>query len=342
MGRLIQSLLIVSLISVTSACGDTDPKIPENDTPEFSFWEAQSHREMMGWNGAVKSVEESVCAVGDEAGQEKNISFELEFNEKGSLVYYNSTGIARPQQTRNGWQPLEYYSYKYDESGKLVEVVADDFSNSPVTYKLTYGNHERYVPLIFPLGPYDYFLLQGVTEISCSEKGLSYVFDGQKASYEVETWMGVETTTFYYQENQPYPGRKIIELTGRTGESIRCEETSISYYEDGSLLSVDKKVKEGEVEIERTFVRYMESTLLPVTKLADAGGQMDWTYAYDKNKWCTQMVYKENFGEEMTVSQTYTYQKTDDAGNWTEALRKQEAPDVDETTDRVLRMIRYY
>lgn len=49
------------------------------------------------------------------------------------------------------------YSYGYDKAGKMVKVIVNDFSGDPVIYTLTYGEHEVFVPLIFPLGIYDFF-----------------------------------------------------------------------------------------------------------------------------------------------------------------------------------------
>lgn len=85
------------------------------------------------------------------------------------------------------------------------------------------------------------------------------------------------------------------------------EITSYLYNEDGSLASSDKIVKEGENEVERTVVRYMASTLLPVSKLTDAGGQLDWTYKYDDNNWWTEITYKEHFEEEAEAKELSIY-----------------------------------
>ena len=152
------------------------------------------------------------------------------------------------------------------------------------------------------------------------------------------------STTFEYDEGVMYPVRKIVTLK-RGGVIANMEITSYLYNEDGSLASSDKIGKEGENEVERTVVRYMASTLLPVSKLTDAGGQLDWTYKYDDNNRWTEITYKEHFEEEAEAKELSIYTRKDAFGNWTEAVQQQNNM-VDwshpDSSVKVNRIISYY
>ena len=97
--------------------------------------------------------------------------------------------------------------------------------------------------------------------------------------------------------------------------------------------------------MERTVIRYAVSTLLPVSRLTDAGGQLDWTYKYNEDNWWTEVTYKENQDEEIEVKETSIYTQKDAAGNWIEAIQQQNNM-VDwshsDSSVRVTRIISYY
>ena len=286
--RILNKLLfILPLICVITSCGDTELEAPEiipSEPSVISFWEEQSHLVMMGWKGKVNAVKEFSYIVPFERqskDEEAVSSSEWKFDISGHLIYYNPTSIEPTIYARDVWQVMACYSYGYDKAGKMVKVIVNDFSGDPVIYTLTYGEHEVFVPLIFPLGIYDFFLVKGLESISDADGSVLYTYSGNKAIYTTESWSGVTSTTFEYDEGVMYPVRKIVTLK-RGGVIANMEITSYLYNEDGSLASSDKIVKEGENEVERTVVRYMASTLLPVSKLTDAGGQLDWTYKYEE------------------------------------------------------------
>lgn len=349
--RLLNKLLfILPLLSVITSCGDTEPEAPVICPPEppvASFWEAQPHRAMMGWKGNVSAVKESSYLASFEVRSEEEeaiSSVEWKFDADGHLIYYNPTGIEPMAYTRDVWQTMACYFYEYDEDGKMVKAVVDDFSGEPVIYTLTYGKHEAYIPLIFPLGAYEFFLVKGLENISSEDGNITYTFDGEKASYTTESWSGTSTTTFEYSAESPYPVRKTVTL-GREEAIINTEVTSYVYNDNGSLLSTDKMVKEGESEVERTVIHYAVSTLLPVSRLTDAGGQLDWTYKYNEDNWWTEVTYKENLDEEIEAKETSIYTQKDAAGNWIEAIQQQNSM-VDwshsDSSVRVVRTINYY
>ena len=349
--RILNKLLfILPLICVITSCGDTELEAPEiipSEPSVISFWEEQSHLVMMGWKGKVNAVKEFSYIVPFERqskDEEAVSSSEWKFDISGHLIYYNPTSIEPTIYARDVWQVMACYSYGYDKAGKMVKVIVNDFSGDPVIYTLTYGEHEVFVPLIFPLGIYDFFLVKGLESISDADGSVLYTYSGNKAIYTTESWSGVTSTTFEYDEGVMYPVRKIVTLK-RGGVIANMEITSYLYNEDGSLASSDKIVKEGENEVERTVVRYMASTLLPVSKLTDAGGQLDWTYKYDDNNWWTEITYKEHFEEEAEAKELSIYTRKDAFGNWTEAVQQQNNM-VDwshpDSSVKVNRIISYY
>lgn len=349
--RLLNKLLfILPLLSVITSCGDTEPETPEIIPPELpvtSFWERQSHLAMMGWKGNVNTVKESSYLVSLEVwnkDEEAISSIEWKFDANGHLTYYNPTGIEPVTYIRDVWQTVACYSYEYDESGKMVKAIVNDFSGEPVIYTLAYGKHESYVPLIFPLGAYEFFLVKGLESISSEDGSISYSFDGNTASYISESWSGTSTTTFEYTAESLYPVQKTV-TQERGGVITNTEVISYVYNDDGSLASTDKIVKEGENEVERTVTRFISSSLLLASRLTDAGGQLDWTYKYNENNWWTEVSYKEDLGEEIEAKETSAYTQKDAIGNWTEAMQQQNSQ-VDwshfDSSVRVNRIISYY
>lgn len=322
-------LFILPLFSVVTSCDDAEPGAPEVIPPEppvTFFWEEQSHLAMMGWKGSVSGVKEKTYLLSSaelNEYEEEVSSLEWRFDTNGNLTYYNPTGIEpETNNTRGVWQTMACYSYEYDNAGRLVKAIVDDFSGEPVIYTLVYDEHDVYVPLIFPLGSYDFFLVKGLKTILSEDGTVAYSFDGHKASYTAESWSGVSTTVFEYDANSVYPMRKKVSVL-RDDITVSTEVTSYIYNKDGSLSSIDRVVKEGESEVEHTVIRYLDSTLLPASRLTDAGGQMDWFYKYNNDNWWLEVVYKEDLGEGVEAKEMSDYTKIDTAGNWVEALQQQ-------------------
>lgn len=348
-------LFILPLISVITSCGDTTPEIPEVTPPESPavFWE-QSHLSMLGWKGNVKEVKETSFLQLDgtegEEGEEFS-SAKWKFDNGGRLTYYNPTGIEPEVLSRGIWQDFASYFYEYDESGRLSKVIVDDFSGTLTTYALKYGEHAKYVPLIFPLGPFEFFMVKGLESIICTVDGeddsTTYQYSENKASSSKESWVGLETTIYEYLESGNYPFKKTVTLA--RGESIESQETTLySYNVDGSLSLVDISVKEMNTEIERTKKRYLTGTLQLVSQKTDAGGQtFDWTYSYDENnRWLsTSYIQDKGSSDEVVMNESCNYSMIDHKQNWLETIQIQNSM-VDFThadgTVKVCRDISYY
>lgn len=343
-------LFILPLFSVITSCDDAEPGAPEVNPPEppvTSFWEVQSHCAMMGWKGNIKAVDEKSYPVSSGTvndGEDPLASCNWKFDANGHLLYYNPTGIEPEPSTRGVWQTMACYSYEYDESGRLIRAMVDDFSGEPIVYTLTYEDHDIYVPLIFPLGTYEYFLVKGLKSIVSDNGSITYTYEDHKSSYVTESWSGTSTTTFEYNAESVYPVRKTITLS-RGDVVLGTEVTSYIYNKDGSLTSTDKIVKEGENEVERTVTRYAESTLVPLSILTDAGGQMDWTYTYNEDNWLMEVSYKEDLNDGIDSKETADYIQIDAVGNWIVAMQQQsnvvDWSHIDGSV-RIIRNIEYY
>lgn len=323
--RLLNKLLfMLFLLSVITSCDDTASEASEVNPPKppTVFWE-DTHLSIIGWKGAAKSVVESSFMDLGDSEAELISSVEWNFDKNGHLTYYNPVKMDTEMLVRDVWQTLACYSYSYDESGRMIEAIVDDFSGSPIVYKLTYGDYDAYVPLIFPLGTFEFFLVKGLESIVSADGKVSYHFDGHQASYTTESWMGVETTIYEYEANGIFPIRKRVTLS-RGGVVGSSEVTSYTYNEDGSLSSLDKILKEGEAEVERTIVHNAPSSLLPVTKITDAGGMsFDWIYQYDNENRLKTASYIENKNsdEEMINDISYLYSHFDGLNNWTQSVQ---------------------
>lgn len=347
-------LFILPFLSVViTSCSDTASEIPEVLPPESPavFWE-QSYLSMLGWKGCVKEVKEtSFQKLEDIENEEEFSSVRWKFDDRGHLTYYNPTGVESETFSRNVWQTFASYSYEYDESGKLIKAIVDDFSGTLTTYVLKYGEHTRYVPLVFPFGAFDFFIIKGLESITCTtddeNETIACQYDGNIVSCTTESWSGLITTVYDYVESENYPVKRTTTVT-RDGVIEHQETTAYVYNTDGSLSLVDTSVQEENIEIERTKIRYLEGTLNITTQKTDAGGQtFDWTYSYDKaGKWIAASYLQDKDSEdEMTANESCVYSRQDSNGNWIETIQQQSSlvnPLHADGTVKVYRTITYY
>lgn len=196
----------------------------------------------------------------------------------------------------------------------------------PVVYTLQYGDHSNYIPLIFPLGKMDFFLVKGLRSITNEDGSVSYLYNGEEAVYEEETWNGNIKTEYLYETGTSYPTKKVV-TTSRGGTVLGEEITRYVYDANGRLLSQDVRSIENGAETVRTIIRYAEGQfLLPVTKKMDMGTTIfDWSYIYDSKDCLQQVLYIQNGGseDEITDKEEYTYLSFDDYGNWTNSRQLQ-------------------
>lgn len=346
-------LFILSLLSVITSCGDTSPEIPEVTPPESPaiFWQ-QSHLAMLGWKGNVKEVKEtSLLQFDDTEDGEEFSSVVWRFDNEGRLTYYNPFGMEPEAMSRGIWQTYAAYTYEYNEQGQLSKAIVDDFGGTLTTYELEYADHTKYVPLLFPLGSLEFFMVKGLETVTCTVDSDSeptvFRFSGNTTSYTKESWEGTETTVYEYSENGNYPVKKTVTLT-HGGSIVSQIISSYEYNADGSLSLIDTSAKEGSVEIERTKKRFLTGSLQPASQKTDAGGQtFDWIYSYDEdNRWVSvSYVQDKGSSEEITSDESSVYSQIDKKLNWLKAVQMQSSvvnPTHADGTVNVIREISYY
>ncbi len=336
--------LTISLCLIIASCDDKHNGYPETPEPvpeepgtnepdidepveQTAFWE-HTHLAFMGLKGAVNTITERSRSHTGNITEESVIFFEARFNEDGMFTYYNSTGVEMQPATRgNVWVSPSYYVYKYNDSGRISKVIVNTIGEVPVEYTLTYGEHTNYVPLIFPVGPMEYFLVKGLESITSSDRTVQYIFDGTEASYTSETWMGQVKTVFRYGLENVYPIQKIATTTIE-GVLQATETTRYTYDERGGLVSTDYKAEDGEGQVtERTITRYHEKTLLLLkSKVTDAyGTTMDWSYTYNVDNLPLKFDFVMGKGSEDEVNdeEHYEYLTFDKQENWIDSKQKQ-------------------
>lgn len=310
--------MVLCLVIVSCNDEHNDKKLEA----KIPFWEC-SHLAFFGLKGPVSRVVEATYSL-DEDTDEENIILDMCFNSDGQITYYNPTDIV--PSTQDVWQTIAQYSYEYDEDGKLIKVIVTPLESEPLVYTLQYSGHSKYVPLIFSLGKIDFFLVQGLQSITRGDGAISYLYDGEKAVYEENTWSGDKKTEYLYESGSLYPTKKVV--TTSRGETILNEETTIYTYDiEGRLLTQDVRTTEDGIESYRTIIRYVEGkSLLPITKKMDMGTNIfDWSYTYDSNNFLQRVQYIENEAseDEITDKEEYTYISYDTYGNWTESKQLQ-------------------
>lgn len=314
--------LLIILCLIIASCNDEHNN--EKLDVKISCWE-KTHLAFLGLKGGISRVVEATHSLdkNSEVGEE-NIIFDMRFNSMGQITYYNPTGVEFP--TRDVWQTVACYSYKYAEDGKIVEATVTPLGDEPLAYTLQYSEHCNYVPLIFPLGKMDFFLVKGLQSITSEDGSISYLYDGRKAAYEEETWSGNTKTEYLYESGSLYPVKKVV--TTSRGTTILNEEiTMYTYDTEGRLLAQDIRVAEAGIESVRTIIRYAEGQLLlPIAKKMDMGATIfDWSYTYDSQNCLQGVKYIENGGseDEITDKEEYTYLSFDNFGNWTDSRQLQ-------------------
>lgn len=316
-------MLCLVIVSCDDERDNKQPEVPV----AISFWE-HSHLSFIGLNGPVNKLVETTFGVSEETGEEEEgrMSLDIRFNNAGQITYYNPIGEVVAETRSNVWQSLAYYSYSYDETGRMTQAIVTELGEEPTVYTLQYGAHDRYVPLIFPLGSMDFFLVKGLQSIISENGTVSYVFNGENATYQETSWAGDVETKYVYEEGNSYPVKKTI-TTSRDATIVGMETTVYSYRNDGGLSAKDIREMQDEIEVQRTIVRYVDGGLLhPISKKIDVGSLIyDWTYLYDAEKRLKGVDYVENKGAEDEISQKeeYTYLSFDSYGNWTNSKQLQ-------------------
>ena len=309
-------ILLIGLLS--TACDDDDSSV----TNVPSVWE-QSHLQLFALKGPVCKVVETARAILDEEDTEEDIRSESRFDTSGRLTYYNPTGVYPEATVRWIGVSSMSYTYEYDREGRMVKVVTNEIGEAPRTYMLTYGNHKTYVPLIFNFGPFDFFLVQGLEGIESTDGKVNYRFNGTSASYTNKTAFEETEVVYEYSLGSQYPNRQTA-TSKRNNQLLETVTIDYTFSADGSLVSTDKKVVEGDKgeqeQVEQTTISYVRNKLLLVSsiKTITLNETYEWGYIYNSDFLPLGVVMKYN-GETLDEEESYSYSSPDTFGNWTES-----------------------
>lgn len=304
-------ILYLFVLVFLMACEDSD-----TPSPKSLFWE-HSHASLMGLKGDVRRVVESTYLLDALPGEEEN-KIEYTFNASGRLTYYNPTGIEPATSTRWVGVASVVYSYQYDSFGRMVEALVTELGELPRSYTLTYGEHDCYVPLIFPVGPLPFFLVKGLVSIESSDGLVSYQFKENKASYSQSSWGGVTETVYEYEPGQPYPLSERIILT-RNGDLLETTTTRYTFNADGALLStvMDRVDGESNETLEHTTLHYRSGKFPQIASKTMVSGSdsFEWEHTYDSKDLPLGALCKIN-GIYADKEESYSFTSFDDRGNW--------------------------
>lgn len=305
---------LLTLVLACVACEDEET--PPATGPD-NFW-ANTHSAFMGLKGEVSRVTETSYQPATDS-EDREI-MESRFDASGRLLYYNPTGIEPAPQTRWVGVASAYYHYQYDASGLLTEATVDEVGAETCTYTLTYGTHDCYVPLIFPMGPMDFFLVKGLQSIRSSDGEIDYQFKNNRATYSRSSWGSVTETVYEYAEGALYPARRLI-TRSRNGEVLDKETTVFTFGMDGHLSSSESELIDGEGEkLEHTVVQYLANKplLIASKKTVSNDETYEWEYTYTRDDLLMGIVLKHN-GAYLDSEESYSFSAFDGVGNWTDS-----------------------
>lgn len=320
---------MLSAMPFMYACNDNEepasPQEPDGQPPAPSagFW-AQPHTVFLGLEGRVSSLTETLRTDDEDAtGEDEGSSTWTHFNADGMITYYNPTGIADLR-----WIGMEMnsYTYLYDGQGRLEQARITTLGEVQAVYTLAYDDtDERYVPLPFPLGSLDFFMIRGVSALSSSDPGFTCTLSDREVVYtQTETFARgtMETvTSFLYAGNAKYPTESSVTVR-YDGEELTADHTGYEFAEDGRLLScVVRRTENGELT-ETEIRRYHPSLPLCLQNkeaTAGDGSLIRYDYTYEAHGWLGSITRTQ---EGTTATETYEYNSLDDAGNWCEGCFK--------------------
>lgn len=300
-------VLLCCSVFLGGACSKED--LSENYTPGFTSENIQTHphKERLFLSSSVKEIRE-YKTDGMELSDTVFAGI-MTFDRVGNLTGYDPSGITFEPPLR--WVPVlsETYAYRYDAKGRLSEITVTagtDVKN----YRLTYGNHNTFVPLPFELKPVGEVLLEGLVSVSSDEAGFSYAFDGQQATGKVQEFGVTDEKIIYFESG--YPARKIS--TRRYLEEVISSEEWIYTYDikrGAPVASVETRT-EGEtvVKSRSTFVQGG----LPEFIYTGAEEEMQKSFAYNSNNWLVKVEMNVNGVSNGKLTCWYD---VDERNNWT-------------------------
>lgn len=321
-------LAFLSCAAMTASCERTvSDDNAAGDAAGSCVWD-KSDAVLSGLSGKVRNVSEYLEVEG-----ERHILKSVSFDEQGHVLVYNPLGIdifgeEEGISTYAYDQETKAYAYSYDEEGRLVSVEEREIGGDAVEYTISYDGSDLMVP--FPKMGIADFLLQGVSSISSTD-GYSLEKEDGSVYIEYETRSGLfktkRTSRLTFKECFPVLEEAVYTVSGELAYS---ETKTYSWYGDGSLSATSEVRTEDGTESSRDLSRY--SALFPMCKVIEqhySEGilQTELNYVYDTHGNLVKTYYTEGYEDPFGFTSVYgmEYVEYDEMGNWTRALRKEEA-----------------
>lgn len=332
----LQHYLKLSLLSVFIAGVSCEEQNQEHSSP---MGVQTSDATLLGFGGCPK-----VVTISD---NEQTTWFRAEFDEKGRCLKWNDTGIFDEEEVaeevsgrqrvlsqHSRWEfamDFAWYEYRYNQKGRLCEVIKHSIWGENEHYLITYSSHRLWTVAPFPLGGLRPYLLQGVESITSAR--FNYQFDGKRATARRIIPEGlppeIQLSEFEFDEG----GRvtdvyttTYVDVEGTMGTKLRKEHHLYQYTSKGILKSMTEVTTNQEEQQEHVITDFDTShPLHPLTKRHFAGvptslkEEMQFTYTSKGLLWEAKYTTGENFFLEMPLQ--HQYSDVDRHGNWTNLRR---------------------
>ena len=311
-----------------AACSDDDnneaPGTQDNDEVVEEpivqgFWQ-QPAATMLGYQSHPTACTERTEVQLDGVWEEYTCCV-TRFNAQGAVTYYNPTG-QEPQKRMLGMEE-NYYTYAYDDAGRLVAATEHSLGDAEVSYTLSYGEGNRHVPLPFAVAGIRPYLVRGLQGVSVTGLPLTATFTDTEVRYETvqqafRTTLHTVLTYVYNTSSDCYPiGCTLVQYTDEDGELSR-EVTHYGFdLDNGGLIEQTDVDAEGNT----TGIHYRNGNpLQPTLKdMYDASGHFlaSMKYEYTEDGLLATQSYE---GDGIPGSiEYYGYEGVDSHGNWTVA-----------------------
>lgn len=236
---IMKKCLLLLPLTMLISCGETKTYQSESSTNPVSVWDYASHSEMMNMPSDIKTVE--VIQTEDDGFQYDPSTYTFDLN--GNIKTYRKNFNIRmmPEKDlidrylKDGFTESAGYEYYYDAANRPEKIMIDENGES-FEYNFVYGTHDKYVPVILPVGDLPLYLTKGLTEISGSDD-FRFTFDGETGSYtRFHSWLGREIKVTYEYGTSSYPQTKKAVVTQR-GDVVFEAQTEYKFNKSGYLLS---------------------------------------------------------------------------------------------------------
>lgn len=337
-----KSILCLILTLTLASCFDTGKR---HVTPIWSgYW---SQQELLGLKGDVQELN-SYLSDGvttdnpDTPENESRVHFMTQkFNSGGQLEYYNTTTTEPTPQPESRIDiefaaKMAYYYYKYDTQGRISSVKMYDIGKygpgAPFTYIITYGDHEKYIPVPFSVGGLSIYLIKGITSIT-SETNIpntsySLTYDGESVeSNEIGGGWENPPKKSVYTFNNKFP-HTITTYASMDGQPIWTKVEEYSWDVKGVLgtltVTTTPAGAANEIEVVKEHIKYSDKyPLKPLNHVWWLNGVQDASFIYQYNDkglairgaYITSADYPHK-GSYTPTPFTWIYEEYDDDDNW--------------------------